>query len=64
MKNDTLKKLKAMRLPAFAEAYEKQIAQESDYESISFHERLMLLVDANSGLLRPVLRSKTAVMRS
>ena len=47
MKNDTLKKLKAMRLPAFAEAYyEKQIAQESDYESISFHERLMLLVDA------------------
>ena len=44
--NDTLKKLKAMRLPAFAEAYEKQIAQESDYESISFHERLMLLVDA------------------
>ena len=46
MKNDTFKKLKAMRLPAFAEAYEKQIAQESDYESISFHERLMLLVDA------------------
>ncbi len=25
MKNDTLKKLKSMRLPAFAEAYEKQI---------------------------------------
>ena len=25
MKNDTLKKLKAMRLPAFAEAYQKQI---------------------------------------
>ena len=46
MKNDTLKKLKAMRLPAFAEAYEKQIVRESDYEAISFHERLMLLVDA------------------
>ena len=41
-----MKKLKAMRLPAFAEAYEKQIVRESDYEAISFHERLMLLVDA------------------
>ena len=35
-----------MRLPAFAEAYEKQIDQEAEYGSISFHERLMLLVDA------------------
>ena len=34
MKNDTLKKLKAMRLPAFAEG------------AMSFHERPMLLVDA------------------
>ena len=34
------------RLPAFAEAYEKQIDQEAEYGSISFHERLMLLVDA------------------
>ena len=46
MKNDTLKKLKSMRLPAFAEAYEKQIDQEAEYGSMSFHERLMLLVDA------------------
>lgn len=46
MKTDTLKKLKAMRLPAFAEAYEKQINQEPEYGSMSFHERLMLLVDA------------------
>ena len=46
MKTDTLKKLKAMRLPAFAEAYEKQINQELEYGSMSFHERLMLLVDA------------------
>ena len=35
------------RLPAFAEAYEKQIDQEAEYGSISFHERLMLLVDAD-----------------
>ena len=46
MKNDTLKKLKAMRLPAFAEAYEKQISLEAEYGPMSFHERLMLLVDA------------------
>ena len=46
MKNDTLKKLKAMRLPAFAEAYEKQISLEAEYGTMSFHERLMLLVDA------------------
>ncbi len=46
MKNDTVKKLKSMRLPAFAEAYEKQIDQEAEYGSMSFHERLMLLVDA------------------
>ena len=46
MKNDTLKKLKAMRLPAFAEAYQKQIEQEAGYGPMSFHERLMLLVDA------------------
>ena len=43
MKNDTVKKLKSMRLPAFAEAYEKQIDQEAEYGSMSFHERLMLL---------------------
>ena len=46
MKNDTLKKLKSMRLPAFAAAYQKQIEQEAEYSSLSFHERLMLLVDA------------------
>ena len=46
MKNDTLKKLKAMRLPAFADAYQKQIYHEDEYNSMSFHERLMLLVDA------------------
>ncbi len=35
MKNDTLKKLKSMRLPAFAEAYEKQIDQEAEYGSMA-----------------------------
>ena len=46
MKNDTLKKLKVMRLPAFAEAYQKQITQEAECGPMSFHERLMLLIDA------------------
>ncbi|RHB40478.1 hypothetical protein DW886_21470 [Enterocloster aldenensis] len=46
MKDDTLKKLKAMRLPAFAEAYQMQNDREPEYQSMSFHERLMLLVDA------------------
>lgn len=46
MKNDTLKKLKSMRMSAFAEAYEKQINQDAEYTAMSFHERLMLLVDA------------------
>jgi len=30
MKNDTLKKLKAMRLPAFAETYQKQIDRKTN----------------------------------
>lgn len=46
MKNDTLKKLKAMRLPTFAEAYQMQNDRKPEYQSMSFHERLMLLVDA------------------
>ena len=46
MKDDTFKKLKSMRPPAFAAAYQKQIEQEAEYSSLSFHERLMLLVDA------------------
>lgn len=47
-----------MRLPAFAEAYRKQINQEAAYQSISFHERLMLLVDAeyNSRLTNNIKR--------
>ena len=39
MKNDT-------RLPAFAEAYQKQIDQEAEYGSMQFYVHLMLLVDA------------------
>ena len=46
MKNETIDKLKKMRLPAFAAKYEEQIKNENDYSSMSFHERLMLLVDA------------------
>jgi hypothetical protein len=46
MKNETIKKLKAMRLTAFAEAYKKQIENETEYLALSFHERMMLMVDA------------------
>ena len=46
MKNDTVKKLKAMKLPAFAQAYQNQIDNEKEYLSVSFHERLMLMVDS------------------
>lgn len=45
MKNETIAKLKAMRLPAFSEAYQKQVENEIEYQSLSFHERLTLLVD-------------------
>lgn len=46
MKEDTLNKLKNMRLPVFAELYQGQIENEIEYQSLSFHERLALLVDA------------------
>jgi len=46
MKNETIRKLKSMRLPAFAESYQKQIENEMEYQSLSFHERLALLTDA------------------
>jgi DNA replication protein DnaC len=45
MKNETLRKLKAMRLPAFAETYQKQVENEIEFQSLTFHERLALLVD-------------------
>lgn len=45
MKNETIAKLKAMRLPTFSEAYQKQVENEIEYQSLSFHERLTLLVD-------------------
>lgn len=46
MKNDTISKLKAMKLPAFAQAYQEQTENEMSYLSMSFHERMMLMVDA------------------
>jgi len=46
MKNETIRKLKAMRLSAFSESYKKQIEQEAEYIHMSFHERLALMVDA------------------
>jgi len=46
MKEETLNKLRNMRLPMFAEAYQNQIENENEYLSLSFHERLALLTDA------------------
>ncbi len=66
MKNETLRKLKHMRLPAFAEAYQKQVENEIEYQSLSFHERLTLLADAefdsrhNNNILRLINNAKLA----
>lgn len=46
MKNETIAKLRAMRLPAFSQAYQTQIEREMEYQSMSCHERLALMVDA------------------
>jgi len=66
MKNETIKKLKVMRLPAFAEAYQKQVDNEAEYLSLSFHERMMLMVDAefdsrhNNNIKRLIKNAKFA----
>lgn len=46
MNNDTLLKLRKMRLPAFATAYLNQANRPDEYASLTFDERLTLLVDA------------------
>jgi len=46
MNNDTLRKLKHMRLPVFAQIYQDQLEDEMAYLSMSFQERLALMVDA------------------
>lgn len=64
MKNETLRKLKHMRLPAFAEAYQKQVENEIEYQTLTFHERLALLADAefdsrhNNNILRLINNAK------
>ena len=66
MKNETIRKLKNMRLPAFAEAYQKQVENETEYQSLSFHERLALLADAeydsrhNNNIQRLIKNAKFA----
>lgn len=66
MKNETIRKLKSMRLPAFAEAYLKQVENEMEYLSMSFHERLALLADAehdsrhNNNIQRLIKNAKLA----
>lgn len=46
MNNDTIQKLQKMRLPAFAQEYQSQLERVNEYSSLSFHERIALLVDA------------------
>ena len=44
--NDTVKKLKSMSCLPLRKLMKNRIDQEAEYGSMSFHERLMLLVDA------------------
>jgi len=46
MNHDTYQKLRRMRLPAFAKHYQEQSASPELYASMTFDERLTLLVDA------------------
>jgi len=46
VKIETMEKIKKMRLPVFSDTYRKQIEDEIEYQSMSFHERLALMVDA------------------
>ena len=45
MNPETYRKLRRMRLPAFAKAYQEQSASPELYASLTFDERLTLLVD-------------------
>ena len=46
MNPETYQKLRCMRLPAFAQGYQEQADSPEHYASLSFDERLSLLVDA------------------
>ncbi len=56
-----------MRLPAFADAYQKQAENETEYQSLSFHERLAILTDAeydsrhNNNIKRLVKNSRLVI---
>ena len=45
MNPETYRKLRRMRLPAFAKAYQEQSTSPEQYASLTFDERLTLLVD-------------------
>ena len=45
MNPETYRKLRRMRLPAFAKAYQEQASSPELYASLTFDERLTLLVD-------------------
>ncbi len=49
MINQTLTRLRALRLPGMAEALDLQREQPGTYESLSFEERLTLLIDQEEG---------------
>lgn len=64
MNNDTISKLQQMRLPAFVQAYQEQLEKDSEYTSLSFQERLALLVDVeydsrhNNNIKRLIKKAK------
>jgi len=67
MKDETSRKLREMRMPAFAEEYQKQCRNETAFQSLSFHERLALLVDTeydsrhNNRIKRLIRNAKFAI---
>jgi hypothetical protein len=46
MNNDTIRKLQLMRLPAFIKSYQEQASSPELFCSMSFEERLAIMVDA------------------
>jgi DNA replication protein DnaC len=46
MNNDTIRKLQLMRLPAFMKSYQEQASSPELFCSMSFEERLAIMVDA------------------
>ena len=67
LNNQTLQILRSLKLTGMAEGLEQQQAQPSTHEELGFEERLALLVDRDSTLLRvgePINRARLIKMAS